>query len=78
MSMEIPTLSTHSFMGLEKSFGAAFENLVTEGLLSAGKEKSYAIANNIMVQDVPVCTVIGDGGWNKRSHKHSYNILILE
>ena len=66
MCMDIPTLSTHSFISLKKSFGAAFENLVTEELLSAGKEeKEYAITNNIMFQDVPACTVIVDGGWSK-------------
>ena len=26
-----------------------------------------------MFRGVPACTVIVDGGWSKRSHKHSYN-----
>ena len=74
MCLDIPSLSTHSFVHLEKSLGTALESLVTEELLSAGKEElEYAINNNIKYEDVPACTVIVDGGWSKRSHKHSYN-----
>ena len=34
--LDIPSLSTHSFVHLEKSLGTALESLVTEDLLSAG------------------------------------------
>ena len=36
-------------------------------------KKAIAIYNSIYHQGVPVITVIVDGGWSKRSHKHSYN-----
>ena len=74
MSLDIPSLSTHSFVHLEKSLGTALESLVSKELLSAGKEElEYAAKNNIRFEDIPACTVVVDGGWSKRSHKHSYN-----
>ena len=43
-------------------------------MTSAGKlEKGIAISQNRYHQGVPAITVILDGGWSKRSHKHSYN-----
>ena len=63
MCLDILSLSTHSFVHLEKSLGTALESLVNEELLSAGKEElEYAINNNIKYEDVPACTVIVDGG----------------
>ena len=41
-------------------------------MLQAGQEeKQLAIENNENHQNVPLITVIVDGGWSKRSHKHS-------
>ena len=74
MSLDVPSLSTHSFVHLKKSFGTALESLVTKELLSADKEElEYAVTNNIKFEDIPACTVV-DGGWNKQNHKHSYNV----
>ena len=43
-------------------------------MLQAGcEEKQIAIQNNKYHQGIPVITVIVDGGWSKRSHKHSFN-----
>ena len=54
-------------------------------MIEAGKqEKKLAEENGDYHQGVPSITVIVDGGWSKRSHKHSYNaksgvgIIILE
>ena len=50
-----------------------FDNIVTQGLLSAGrKEHQIAISNNNFCEGRAACTVVIDGGWSKR-HKHSYN-----
>ena len=32
-----------------------------------------AITRNDFYQGVPAITVVADGGWSKKSHKHSYN-----
>ena len=37
------------------------------------EERRLAIDNNQFHEGVPAITVILDGGWSKRSHKHSYN-----
>lgn len=43
-------------------------------MLRAGQEeKRLAIERNSYHENVPTITVILDGGWSKRSHKHSYN-----
>ena len=43
-------------------------------MTEAGKEeRKLAIERGEYHQDVPAITVYVDGGWSKRSHKHSYN-----
>ena len=37
------------------------------------EERKLAIERNQFHEGVPAITVILDGGWSKRSHKHSYN-----
>jgi hypothetical protein len=49
-----------------------------EAMLEAGREeKRLAEERNDYHQGVPAITVIVDGGWSKRSHKHSYNAKSL-
>ena len=38
---------------------------------AAGEEKRNAIERGSFHEGVPVIAVIVDGGWSKRSHKHS-------
>ena len=38
---------------------------------AAGKEKRNAIERGSFHKGVPAIAVIVDGGWSKRSHKHS-------
>ena len=37
------------------------------------EEKLLAIEQGHFHDNVPTITIICDGGWSKRSHKHSYN-----
>ena len=37
------------------------------------EEKRLAIKQRDFHQDIPAVMVIEDGGWSKRTHKHSYN-----
>ena len=54
--------------------GAAFEGIVSRKLLTAGQvEKQLTIEKGSYHNGVPAITVVVDGGWSKRSHKHSYN-----
>ena len=72
--VQIPAMTKVSFIELERSLGRVFEQLVADNLLAAGKEeKALAIARGDFHNGVPAITVVVDGGWSKRSHKHSYN-----
>jgi hypothetical protein len=44
-------------------------------LKAAQEERNLAIKRNDFHEGVPSITVICDGGWCKRTHKHSYNAL---
>jgi hypothetical protein len=39
------------------------------------EEKRLALERGDLCDGVPAVTVICDGGWSKRSHKHSYNAM---
>ena len=72
--VQIPAMTKVSFIELERSFGRVFQQLVADNLLTAGKEeRALAIAQGDFHNGVPAITVVVDGGWSKRSHKHSYN-----
>jgi len=71
--VSVPSLISACFVEIEYTQGLYLKSLVMEQLLSAGQEEKLAIANNSFDEEVPVITVIVDGGWNKRAHKHSYN-----
>ena len=61
-------------MSTERKLCEWCRDLLDESMTLAGKEeKEIAIANNSYHQGVPAVTVIVDGGWSKRTHKHSYN-----
>ena len=72
--VDVPSISQPHFLKLERALGTMFENIVAQGLLSASKkERQIAISNNSYCEGIPACTIVVDGGWSKRSHKHSYN-----
>ena len=72
--IQIPSQSVPSFIELERTMGAAFEEIVSTKLLIASQvEKQFAIEKGSYHNGIPVITVVVDGGWGKRSHKHSYN-----
>ena len=76
--VHIPSLSGPCFIEMEELIGTAFEDMVSKELLVAGQvEKELAIANNSYHGGgdncAPAITVVVDAGWNKRSHRHSYN-----
>ena len=70
----IPSLTKKSFMSIEKRIGQWWWTLLEDSMKEAGAaEKAIAVSNGRYHQGVPAITVIVDGGWSKRSHKHSYN-----
>ena len=70
----IPSMTKPTFIKIERPLGSAFEIYLGELMLQAGQEeKNLATQNSKYHQNIPAITVIVDGGWSKRSHKHSHN-----
>ena len=58
----------------EELLGKEMMKQLGESMKTAAEEKKlYSITNNRYHQGIPAITVIVDGGWSKRSHKHTYN-----
>ena len=73
-TLGVPSLTKRMFTEIERCLGTSFEQLLFELMAKTGKEeKQIAQLKNDYHQGVPAITVIVDGGWSKRSHKHSYN-----
>ena len=72
--VEVPGISKSVFTSIEEEVGKAWAHLLLEETLKAGaEERRLAIERGEFHQGVPSVPVTVDGGWSKRSHKHSYN-----
>ena len=75
-TMGISGLSGRSFTCIEIGIGKWWEFLVNEEMIkAANEERLFAIDRGDYHEGVPAITVVADGGWSKRTHKHSYNAL---
>ena len=73
-TLGVPSLTKRMFTEIERCLGTSFEQLLLELMVKSGREeKQIAEQNNNYHEGVPAITVVVDGGWSKRSHKHSYN-----
>lgn len=73
-TMGIPSMSKNTFAATERLLGDAMKRVLTENMIESGRlEREMDIERNDVHQGVPATTVVADGGWSKRSHKHSYN-----
>lgn len=70
----VPVMSKATFISTERDIGQWWSEKLRESMVEAGKEeKRLAEERGSYHEGVPAITVILDGGWSKRSHKHSYN-----
>ena len=70
----VPVMTSASFVRTERDIGEVWKRELQESMAEAGREeKRLAELRNAYHEGVPAITVIVDGGWSKRSHKHSYN-----
>lgn len=70
----VPVMAKKNYASAERGLGEWWRTQLEKSCLEAGKEeKRLAEERNDYHQGVPAITVIVDGGWSKRSHKHSYN-----
>lgn len=73
-ALGVPVMTKKTFINTECTLGSWWWKTLEESMEAAGKEgKKLAIARKDFHHDIPAITVIVDGGWSKRSHKHSYN-----
>ena len=72
--MGVPVMMKASFINIERGIGEQWNRKLQEAMAVARKEeKRLAEERGIFHEGVPAITVVLDGGWSKRSHKHSYN-----
>ncbi len=58
----------------QKIDGNSWGKVLSDEIIKAGKEeKKLAIERQDYYQGYPAITVTIDGGWSKRTHKHTYN-----
>ena len=73
-STGIPAMSKSTFTATERYITNDLRSMLADSIIEAGKEeRNNAEKSNRYFHGVPAITVIADGGWSKRSHKHSYN-----
>ena len=71
----VPVMTKKSFMATERALGKWWWEVLEDSIKSAGQEeRRLAIERGDYHQGIPAITVITDGGWSKRTHKHSYNV----
>ena len=70
----VPVMTKASFINTERQIGNWWKEKLVESMAEAGREeKRLAEERGSFHEGVPAIAVIVDGGWSKRSHKHSYN-----
>ena len=68
----MPVMTKKSFVATEKALGRSWRESLEESMKeAAGEEKRNTIERGSFHKGVPAIAVIVDGGWSKRSHKHS-------
>ncbi len=70
----VPVMTKNSFIDMERAIGEMWKQELLQSMAEAGREeRQLAIQRGECHEGVPAITVVVDGGWSKRSHKHSYN-----
>ncbi len=73
-TMNVPGINKKTFLKIVNQIGEAWEKILAEEMVKARKEdKKLALQRKDVVNGYPAITVIIEGEWSKRSHKHSYN-----
>ena len=73
-TLGVPVMTKPSFIAMENRIGDYWKQSLLDSMAEAGKEeKRLAEERGDFHEGIPAITVVVDGGWSKRSHKHSYN-----
>lgn len=73
----MPSLSCRSFLKLQSTLATVVSDTAFDEMKKAGnEERKLALeCGDIDVDGTPMCTVIADGQWSKRSYKTKYDAL---
>ena len=72
--MNVPGMPKRLYSTTERLLSDCMHQLLTENMTEAGEEeRRLAVERADMHHGIPSITVAVDGGWWKRSHKHTYN-----
>ncbi|CAG2204291.1 unnamed protein product [Mytilus edulis] len=75
-TLNSPGISQPTFSAIEHDIGKWWSSILDQSMIEAGQEeRQIAIEKGDFHNEIPSITVIMDGGWSKRTHKHSYNAL---
>ena len=70
----VPVMTKKSFTATERTIGKWWREHLQQSVIEAGRaERDMAIQRGDYHEGIPAITVVVDGGWSKRSPRHSYN-----
>ena len=71
----MPSLSSTAYLNNLSTVSDAVQDAAIEEMIKAGNEERRLAyeCGNIDKDGTPVCTVIADGQWSKRSYKMKFN-----
>ena len=72
--MDAPGMQKRMYTDTEEFLRKEMQTHLTQSMQKvAEEEKTHIITMNSFNQGIPSITMVVDGSWLKRSHKHSYN-----
>lgn len=76
-TMDIPSMTSVTYIRYQEIIGRQIHEIAEKVMKIAGEEeKRLAIENgDIDTDGIPICTVVADGQWGKRSYKTKYDAL---
>lgn len=76
-TMDIPCMASCTFILVQKFINKRINNVAEAQMKIAGEEeRRLAIeAGSVDIDGIPMCTVVADGQWSKRSYKTKYDAL---
>jgi hypothetical protein len=75
--LNMPALSSTGFVKLQSVVANSIHDSAWEEIKKADEEEKRITleCGNIDSDGIPMCTVVADGQWSKRSYKTKYNAL---
>lgn len=76
-TMDIPCMSSTKFTEAQRDMSEKIHKIAEQQMAIAGKEeRRLALESGSIDNDrIPMCTVVADGQWSKRSYKTNYDAL---